>query len=1244
MTDISNSNHVEFNVLQWNAQSLRPKLLDFEQLLIQSKIHIAAICETWLDPESLIKISNYNIFRNDRQDSYGGVCIFTHKSVQAQRLDIVHPNEDIQILHVKVSNCKNIENIVAVYCPQWVQTRRVDWDIIFGKFCSKSLVLGDYNAHHFTWSYKTDVRGSQIYDAITDCNLVSLNDGSYTRIKLVANNLQQSSPDISFCTSDIACVFNWQVTNESLGSDHLVVKISSSIACRPNLLNKRNFKLADWSAYTSQLEEDFSNFVLSGEPQSIYDNFLHHINRSADAHIPKLKINLNPSSKFTPKPYWSPVLSESVARRRLALSQFRKNPTPSNMHILKDCIAKSQKLLRKAVSGNWHKFCDSVDETSSASEMWRKMKWLKGNQVQNCSLDESKSYTLLCSLCPAYVPHPRPTFNANNSKLECPITLHELETCIKTTDTAPGCDNITFSMIKKLPQNGKNILLAIYNNFLSTGFTPSQWRDICVVPIPKPGRDPSLASSFRPISLMSCICKIFHSIINRRLEWYFENKGIFSNEMVGFRKSKSCIDSLVRLVTRVQSGFSKDLVTLACFLDIDNAYNNVNICSLLEILDRAGIGQKICKYLWNFLSLRNLKIRQGHRYVCRSTGQGLAQGDPLSPLLFNVATHHICNAVQNVFVSQYADDFALYSTDKNIDSARRSLQDSLNILVGLLENLGLSVSPTKSKMCIFKKGNNRDTVHVTIGGAPLQEVDNVRYLGMWLDRSLRWGKHVNEIIQKTHKSLNILKILAGSGWGVHPKHLRRLYIALIRSRLDFGSFLYSSCSKSNLVKLNKLQNQALRIIGGFVKTTPIHVMESELCMPPLHIRRIFLAGKYCLRSMSLSNNITIEVLSELNSLISHRYWRRRQIPILVQMYLKFKQITLHSAICPDMYALDYWVNWYDLNNVVKIHIEGINQAKRKYDSTNLRQSCALYLESQYSSHYKIFTDGSKNTTVSTYQGAMGAAFFDSQTDSFMKFKICNNMSIMYLELLAILEALSYIKSIDYNKFVILTDSKSSLQHVARCTSCLRGTPIAYDIIRTIWELRSYSKEVILQWIPSHIGLVGNERVDRLAKEASCDGVPISTLPFFTDFIYLVKEHCYQLWKVYFDERSVEKGIWYRTLQNEPWKSPWFEDANLNRNYLVIALRLRSGHIPLNKFAFLMQKVPSPLCTECGVVEDVIHIMLECVRNEDFRFGFFRNDIYFISTGGCNTVLAYPLSKKAKLLFKMVEIGMRRRKQ
>ncbi|KAA5640977.1 hypothetical protein F3G58_33980, partial [Pseudomonas aeruginosa] len=139
----------------------------------------------------------------DRCDGYGGVSIFCHKSIRSQ-LKQTNINSGIEIISVRLFNCNYLESIIGIYCPQSVRTTRRDWEAIFSQFTSNTLILGDFNAQHLTWSYKTDSRGSQLFDIVNECNLISLNDGSHTRIKLVAGNLQCSSPDISFASPDIA--------------------------------------------------------------------------------------------------------------------------------------------------------------------------------------------------------------------------------------------------------------------------------------------------------------------------------------------------------------------------------------------------------------------------------------------------------------------------------------------------------------------------------------------------------------------------------------------------------------------------------------------------------------------------------------------------------------------------------------------------------------------------------------------------------------------------------------------------------------------------------------------------------------------------------------------------------------------------------------------------------------------------------------------------------------------------------
>lgn len=1224
--DQENNRHSIINILQWNAQSLRPKATEFEALLSQEKVHIAIISETWFEPESNFRISGYNTFRDDRDDGYGGVAILTHWSLRASRCNTNTSNAGIQLLQVRVTNCEHLENVIAIYCPSSVYTSKRDWDQIFSLKQERTLITGDFNGHHTNWSSKTDARGLQLFDSIFENNYVALNDGTSTRVKLVNGILQSTSPDLTIASLDLAMKFSWQVMNENLGSDHLVLKIKTEINTINTCKTKRNYKRAEWVKYREIIKEKVHVLDIQTDNQKAYDNFIEVLNTAADQSIPKIKICDNPirQQMFKPKPYWGQDLSRAVAERRLALAEFRKNPTPQNLDKIQRKTSEAQKLIRNSKLSSFRNFCDSLDNTMSAAEVYRRMKWLKGHRMARCAVDQEQSEKLLHSLAPDYVSPPPPNFISENEQLSSPISIQELNNCIKQTDTAPGGDDISYSMIRHLPEEGKLVLVSLYNRFLLSGFAPKQWREVKIVPIPKPGRDAGSVSGIRPIALLSCPCKILHTILNRRLEWFLERNNCFADETTGFRRMRSCADNLTRLVSRIQEGFSKNSSTLVCFIDIDSAYNNINLVALLNILDRMGVGAQLCRYLWEFLHDRHLSIQiNDSSTVIRTTGTGIAQGDPLSPLLFNAATSKICHNIVEVSVSQYADDFVLYVTKKQISDSVTNIQNSLKIFQCLIEEVGLEISLNKTKICLFSKGRTRNVFSVKINNHSIQQVDNAKYLGMWLDKSLKWKKHINELREKCSRLINIFKVLAGSKWGVHPKHLRRLYISMIRSRFDYCSFLFGNYAKSQLNKLDGIQNLCMRIIGGFIRSTPIHVMENELCLQPLQIRRRYLAGKFWLKSRSIQNNVTISIIDELSNLCEGQYWRNKKIPLIVDMHRKLQDLPIYSSPILGAFSLNTWLSSIDLTKNIYFDIPDVHFPKRSMNTLDLMQKCSKFLCDKYGTFYQLYTDGSKDAQCA------GAAVFDPQSNDMFKFKIKANISIMYCELIAISEALSYALTLDTQRIVVITDSKSALLHLARLPSNYRGTPIALVIVQTIFELLRTNKTIILQWIPSHVGIMGNEKADQAAKLALSEGIPYTCLPLHSDQVHKVKYICKDLWQEYFDERSLTKGIWYRTIQAEPFRCPWFQDMEAHRQYVVTLLRLRSGHIPSNKFAHLMGKTDSPNCTDCNVIEDVHHVLLECVRNETQRRQALEGTQYNI--GICSSILAFPFSESAKKL-------------
>lgn len=458
-------------------------------------------------------------------------------------------------------------------------------------------------------------------------------------------------------------------------------------------------------------------------------------------------------------------------------------------------------------------------------------------------------------------------------------------------------------------------------------------------------------------------------------------------------------------------------------------------------------------------------------------------------------------------------------------------------------------------------------------------------MGFWLDRALLWNKHINEISSKTSKLLNLLKILTGPTWGVHPKHLRSLYISLIRSRLDYGSFIYDNSANTHLSKLDKIQNQALRIIGGFIKSTPIHVMESELSIPPLNIRRLYLSHKYCLKSMSWTDSYTVQQLETLGTLTQNPYSQYKKIPLLITVYNACKLFDIHSSNPLEMFSLDVWTSYIKIEEIIKLQLDSIKIAKRYLEPVSLKWEVTREIQNKYNNWHIFFTDGSKN------DNSNGAAYYDATNRTSAMFKLNSKVNIMTLELFAISEALCEVAKIDSERIAILSDSKSALQHIARCASNFRGTPTAYAILKQIHELQNRGKTLRLQWVSSHIGLWGNEQADKLAKLASSDGIINNIKLFYLEYLNQIKQICYDKFKEYFDERSKEKGIWYKTIQNQLARVPWSCNSNLSRTFIVMAHRLRSGHYPTRKFGHLMKKVESPNCDLCGTLDDVQHLWI-----------------------------------------------------
>ena len=133
-------------------------------------------------------------------------------------------------------------------------------------------------------------------------------------------------------------------------------------------------------------------------------------------------------------------------------------------------------------------------------------------------------------------------------------------------------------MLKHLPHSGMDFLLHIFNLSWSSHFFPSIWKTSSIIPIHKMGRPLDSPASFRPISLTSCVSKLFERIILSRLLFFLESNSILSPRQADFRPGRSTLDQILYLSQSISDGFNKPRPgsrTILSTIDFSKAFHSV---------------------------------------------------------------------------------------------------------------------------------------------------------------------------------------------------------------------------------------------------------------------------------------------------------------------------------------------------------------------------------------------------------------------------------------------------------------------------------------------------------------------------------------------------------------------------------------------------------------------------------------------------------------------------------------------
>ena len=244
-------------------------------------------------------------------------------------------------------------------------------------------------------------------------------------------------------------------------------------------------------------------------------------------------------------PWWNAECASAVRAKRTAFSRLRHHRgDPQYSVAYKRARARARRGVKEARRKAWASYVNSLNSQTPLTQVWNRVRKISGKfpaplppvlqdngmkvadsqRVANIFVEHFASVSQKDASSPSACRRRRLESagvafpSSGEESYNVPFSKSELRAALsKCSDTSPGLDDIPYAFLRHLSALSLDFLLALYNRVWCSGEFPASWGVAVVIPIPKPGKDPLLATNYRLISLTSCMCKVLERMVNGRL-------------------------------------------------------------------------------------------------------------------------------------------------------------------------------------------------------------------------------------------------------------------------------------------------------------------------------------------------------------------------------------------------------------------------------------------------------------------------------------------------------------------------------------------------------------------------------------------------------------------------------------------------------------------------------------------------------------------------------------------------------
>ncbi|MDN6490718.1 MAG: hypothetical protein L0K41_10005 [Yaniella sp.] len=572
---------------------------------------------------------------------------------------------------------------------------------------------------------------------------------------------------------------------------------------------------------------------------------------------------------------------------------------------------------------------------------------------------------------------------------------------------------------------------------------------------------------------------------------------------------------------------------------------------------------------------------------------GLAQGSPLSPILFAFFNADLVDQPVDHHggASAFIDDYFRWRVGSSAEANLAKIQtEDIPRIEEWARQTGSCFAAEKTELIhLTRKKREHLEGQIVVNGIIARPSATAKLLGVVFDQELRWKDHVQQTIKRATKTTIALCGLRH----LRPEQMRQLYQACVTPVVDYASTVWHDPlrDKTHLRHLNTVQRTPLiRTLSAF-RTVATATLEVEAHVLPTHLRLRHRAQRTIARLHTLPRDHPVWTA------LLRAQKRRNNIGSYARFPLAEALKTMDLDRLNELETIDPRpLPPWRADAFAKIEIESDREIARERADTARSTSDAI-----------VYSDASG---LKDHLGVAVVAL-DANLEVVGSEQIqvgpMDRWSVHVAELIGIFYAISMVFRLAHQRSsgaygrpttaTILCDSKSALQSIQNARN-KSGQRIVHAILLAAAEVQAENIALRLQWIPGHCDDPGNDAADRLAREAARPGKTHPFRPLLTRENAYIRGNIRAQWEQ--EWKSSTKGGHLRKIDNTlPATYTRELYGSLSRDRAYLLTQLRTGHNWLSTYRKNIGYSDDNQCV-CGAQETVTHVLVNCPRLVELR--------------------------------------------